>query len=158
MRTAAFVRPCTSSRVASAGSSRTARSASGSELDALDTLVEHDLAVERAMHRALRRDDLQALDLLVGQARRHPQRERELRRAAALGGRVLALDLDRAEVPALAIGVHLHRHRRARGEAGGEQLLGRGGGVVAALVARLVAVQAVLTHLDDVAKTADPMR
>ena len=62
------MRPWTSSAAASAGSSRTERSARASsvrERDALDTLVEHDLAVERAVHGALGGDDAQALDLLV---------------------------------------------------------------------------------------------
>ena len=53
------------------GGPRAARAASSvRERDALDTLVEHDLAVERAVHRALGGDDAQALDLLVGEARR----------------------------------------------------------------------------------------
>ena len=52
-----------------------------------------------------------------------PHHELELGRAAALGRRVVAVDLEAVEVPALALGVHLHRDRRARGERGREQLL-----------------------------------
>src|ERR671931_314151 len=62
------MRPWTSSAAASAASRRTERSVRASsvrERDALDTLVEHDLAVERPVHRALGSDDAQALDLLV---------------------------------------------------------------------------------------------
>src|SRR3954469_20645788 len=69
-RTAASIRPCTSSAAAASGSRRTARSrwaTSVRERDALDTLVEHDLAVERAVHRALRGDDAQPLDLILAQ-------------------------------------------------------------------------------------------
>src|SRR5690349_24019959 len=112
------MRPWTGSAIAWAGSSRTPRRASVSELDALDTLVEHDLAVERAMHRALRGDDLQLRHLLVAEVRRQAQRERELRRAAALGGDVVAGDLDVAQIPALARGVHLDRDRRTGRQAG----------------------------------------
>jgi len=39
-----------------ARTARRRRATSVRERDALDTLVEHDLAVERAVHRALRRD------------------------------------------------------------------------------------------------------
>src|SRR3954447_23551754 len=112
--TAASMRPWTSSAAASAGSSRTRlrRSAHSSlglgELDALDTLVEHHLAVERPVNRALRGDHAQPLDLLLREVRRQAQREAELRRAAALGGGVLRLDLDAPDVPALALRVHLH--------------------------------------------------
>src|SRR5688500_18288800 len=123
-RTAASLAPRTSRLAASCGSSSTPRRAAasssrllGGELDALDTLGEHDLAVERAVDRALGRDDLEALDLLVGRVLGQAQDQLELRGAAALGRRVGALDLDVPEVPALALGVHLDGDRGARGEA-----------------------------------------
>jgi hypothetical protein len=109
------------------------------------------------VHGALRRDDLQALDLLVGEVGGKAQGQAELRRATAFGGRVLDLDLDVAQRPALARRVHLHRRGRTGGEARGEQLLRRGGGVAAAGVDRLVAVQPVLADLDDVPVTADSL-
>src|SRR4051812_15464151 len=115
------MRPWTSSAAASAASSRTERSSCASsvrERDALDTLVEHDLAIEGAVHRALGRDDAQALDLLLGQRVGQAQDEAKAGRAPALGGRVLARDLDAADVPALARRVHLHRDRGAGGQAG----------------------------------------
>src|SRR3954447_10655240 len=129
------MRPCTSRAAASSASSRTARSACASsvrERDALDTLVEHDLAIQRAVHRALGRDDPQALDLLFAERVREAQNQAEARGAPALGGGVLARDLDAADVPALARGVHLHRHRRTGGQAGGQQLLWTGTSVAAA--------------------------
>ena len=52
------------------------------------------------------------------------------RRGVAVGD--VHVDLDRADLPALALGVHLDRHRGAAGEAGGEQAGGRGPGVGAA--------------------------
>ena len=52
------------------GRERSACASSARERDALDTLVEHDLALERAVHRALGGDHLQALDLLLGEVRR----------------------------------------------------------------------------------------
>src|SRR4029453_16444593 len=120
------MRPWTWSDAASPASRRTERRACASsvrERDALDTLVEHDLAVERAMHGALRGDDPQALDLLVRERVRAPDRgpgahgavrgddpqaldllvrervrepddEPEAGGATALGRRVLARDLD----------------------------------------------------------------
>src|SRR5918912_2260951 len=118
------MRPWTSSAAAAAGSRRTPRrrpATSVRERDALDTLVEHDLAVERAVHRALGRDDAQALDLVLAQPLREPHDEVEAGRAAALGGGVVARDLYAADVPALALGVHLHRDRGARGERRREQ-------------------------------------
>src|SRR5919202_244060 len=129
------MRPWTSSAAASPASRRTERSARASsvrERDALDTLVEHDLAVERPVHRALGGDDAQALDLLVRERLGQAQHKLEARRAPALGWGVLAGDFDAPDVPALARRVHLHRHGRARGEAGGEQLLRAGPAVVAA--------------------------
>ncbi len=71
-------------------------------MNALDALLEHDLAVERAVHRALRGDHPQPLDLLLGEIVRQAQHQLELGRTAALGGRVLDVDLDVADVPALA--------------------------------------------------------
>ena len=77
--------------------------ASGGQVNALNALLEHDLAVERAVHRALRGDHAQALDLILGQIVRQPHHELELRRAAALGRAVLDVHLDVADVPALAL-------------------------------------------------------
>src|SRR3954451_2908414 len=150
-RTAASVRPWTSSAAACSASSRTVLScvaSSAREGGALDTLLEHDLAVERAMHRALRGDDAEALDHLVAQRVGEAHDEVEAGRAAALGRRVVDADLDVADVPALALGVHLHRDRGARREARGEQLLRTGARVVAALVGGLVDRQAVFADLD----------
>ena len=73
-----------------------------------------------------------------------PEDELELRRPAALGGLVVAVDLEAGEVPALALGVHLHRDRGARGERGGEQLLGARTEVLAADVLGLVGHDPVL--------------
>src|SRR3954454_7479677 len=154
--TAASMRPCTSSAAASAGSSRTRRSRAAHsslglrEFDKLDVLVEHHLAVERAVDRALGGNHAQALDLLLAQVGREAQREAEAGGAAALGGRVLRLDLDAADVPALALRVHLHGDRGTRREAGCKQLLGARRAVLTALVERLVCQQAVLADLYDV--------
>ncbi len=80
--------------------------------------------------------------------------EPEAGRAAALGGRVLAGDLDVADVPALARRVHLHRDGRARGEARGEQLLRARAGVVAARLRGLVDAQIVTANPHDVPEAA----
>ena len=61
-----LARPGAPSRRLGDGAGRVRRS-SGGEVDALDALLEHDLAVERPVDRALRRDHAQALDLLLGQ-------------------------------------------------------------------------------------------
>ena len=53
--------------------------------DEVELLVEDDLALERAVHRALGRDHLQALDLLLGEVGGHAHDELEVGRAAALG-------------------------------------------------------------------------
>ena len=83
-------------------------------------------------------------------------------RATVEGGRRVALvvdldlDLERAEVPALALGVHLDRDRGAAGEAGGEQLGRAGAGVGAAAVGRLVDDQLVpAVELDLVGEALD---
>src|SRR5262245_32009952 len=149
------MRPCTSSDAASAASSRTARSARASsvrERDALDTLVEHDLAVQRAVHGALGGDDPQALDLFLGQRLGEPQVQAEAGGAPALGGCVLDCDLDAADVPALAGGVHLHGHGGTGGEAGGQELLWPWARVGAARLRWLVDVHVVAAHLHDVAE------
>src|SRR3954447_6444553 len=151
--TAASMRPWTSGAAASAGSSRTRRRRAAQsdlvvgEFDALDTLVEYHLAVESPVDRALGGNHAQALDLLLGEAGGQSERQREAGGAAALGGRVLRLDLDAADVPALALGVHLHRDRGARREAGREQLLRTRRGVVTAGVVGLVGQQPVLADL-----------
>src|SRR3954447_7401746 len=154
--TAASVRPWTSSAAASTASSRTPSSSSrrwarpsACKRDALDPLVEHHLALERAVDGALGGDDAQALDLLLGQRVREPRDDVEARRAPALGGRVVARHLDLADVPALALGVHLHRDGGARRQRRGKHLLRAGAGVLAALVRGLV---------DDELVVADPDR
>src|SRR5919199_508459 len=131
-RTAELMRPCTSSAAASAASSRTARrrcATSVRERDALDTLVEHDLAVERAVHRALGGDDAQLLDLLPAELVREAHEQVEARRAAALGRRVVACHPAPAAPPPLAGALLPQRPRRTGGQAGREQLGGRGAGV-----------------------------
>src|SRR5215210_8473298 len=84
-RTAASMRPWTSSRAASSGSRSAPRrrcATSVRERDALDTLVEHDLAVERPVHRALGGDHAQALDLLLAELLREAHDEVEAGGAA----------------------------------------------------------------------------
>src|SRR4051794_4260310 len=156
-RTAASMRPWTSSAAASSASRRTARrrcATSVRERDPLDALVEHHLAVERAMHRALRGDDAQALDLIGAELLGEAHDELEARRAAAVRRRVVAGHLDASDVPTLAVRVHLHRDRGARGEAGGEQLERLGTGVASAHVGALVDRQLVAADLDRVAEAA----
>src|SRR5215216_3801807 len=148
------MRPCTSSAAASLASRRTARSACASsvrERDPLDTLVEHDLAVERPVHRALGGDDAQALDLLVAERVGQAHDDPKARGAAALGGRVLAGDLDASDVPVLARRVHLHRDGRTGGQARGQQLLWTWAGVGAARLRGLVDAQIVAADPHDMA-------
>src|SRR3954452_16952675 len=155
--TAASMRPCTSSAAAASGSRRTARSrcaTSVRERDALDTLVEHDLAVEGAVHRALRRDDPQALDLVLAEGVREAHDDVEARGAAAVGRRVVARDLDAADVPALALRVHLHRDGGTGGELGGEHLERLRAGVRPARLGALVDRELVAANLDGVAEAA----
>src|SRR4051794_17525773 len=150
-RTAASVRPWTSSAAASTGSRRTAASrprSSAREADALHALAEHHLALERPVDRALGRDHAQALDLLGAEVVGEAQDELERRGAAPVGRTVVAGHLDAAEVPALAHGVHLHRDGRAGREARGEQLLGAGPRVVASPVDRLTCGEVVVADLD----------
>src|SRR3954451_22812345 len=100
------MRPWTSSREASSGSSRAPRRRSATsvrERDPLDTLVEHVLAVERAVHGALGGDHAQALDLVLGEVLGEAHEEVEAGGAPAVAGRVVAGDLDAADVPALAL-------------------------------------------------------
>src|ERR1700750_499926 len=156
-RRAASMRPCTSSAAASSGSRRTARSrcaTSARERDALDTLVEHGLAVERAVDRALRGDDPQLLDLLLAELLGEAHDEVEARGAAAVGGGVVAGDLDAADVPALALGVHLHRDRGTGGEARGEELERLRARVRPTRVGALVDRALVAAYLDGVADPA----
>src|SRR3954469_4133784 len=113
------MRPWTSRREASSGASRGEASAgsrgaprrrcatSVRERDPLDTLVEHDLAVEGAVHRALGGDHAEALGLVVAELLGEAHHEVEAGGAAAVGRRVVAGDLDAADIPALALGVHL---------------------------------------------------
>src|SRR4051794_29215981 len=124
--------------------------------DELDALVEHDLAVERPVDRALGGDLHQALDLVLLEAVREADDELEPGRAAALGGRVLAVDLHGTDVPALALGVHLERDRGARGQGSGQQLLGAGGDVVAARVEGLVRADVVVADADVVLEGVGP--
>src|SRR6188472_1356140 len=145
------MRPWTSRPATSPGSRRTERSrraTSVRERDPFDTLVEHDLAVERAVHGTLRRDHAQALDLLVAEALGKAHDNAEAGWAAALGRRVLRGHLDPADVPALALGIHLHGHRGAGGEARSEQLLWARARVGAAGLGRLVDRQVVPAHRD----------
>src|SRR5215210_4839906 len=156
-RTAASIRPWTSRRAASSGSrsaARRRRATSVRERDALDTLVEHDLAVERAVHGALGGDHAQALDLVLAELLGEAHDEVEARGAAAVGGRVVARDLDAADVPALAGGVHLHRDGGTGREAGGEQLERLGPGVGSTHVGALVDRELVAADLDGVAVSA----
>src|SRR3954469_1109885 len=110
----------------------------------LDRLLEHDLALERPVNRALRGDLGEALALLLGELLREAHRHRELGRRAALGRLVVHVDLHVADVPALALGVHLDRDRGAGGEAHGEHLLRVRAAVGAAVRLRLVDGQLVL--------------
>src|SRR4051794_8518198 len=151
------MRPWTSSAAASPASRRTERSACASsvrERDPLDTLVEHDLAVERAVHGALGGDDAQTLDLVLAEAFGEAHDEGEAGRAAAVGGRVVAGHLDAADVPALALGVHLHRHGGTGGEARGQQLERLGPRVGSTELGPLVDRQLVAADLDGVAEAA----
>ena len=90
------------------------------------SLVEHDLALERAVDGALGDDLHEPLPLLLRQLLGQLDLHVELGRRAALGGLVVDVDDDFADVPALAVRVHLHRDRAARGEARREQLLRTG--------------------------------
>src|SRR3954468_732796 len=159
--TAALMRPWTSSAAASAGSSRTPSSRArrsarelSRERDALDPLVEHHLALERAVHRALGRDHTQALDLLVVHRVGEAHDEVEPRGTAALGGGVVTGDLDVADVPALALGVHLHRDGGARGQRRRQHLLGARARVLAALVGGLVDGELMVADPDRLAQAA----
>src|SRR3954452_7115881 len=96
------------------------------------------MALEGPLHRALGRDHLQALDLLLAEVRRHPHDQLEAGRAAALGGRVAAVDLQAVAVPAFALGVHLHRHGGTAGQRRREQLLRARAHVLPALLDGLV--------------------
>src|SRR3954469_17415280 len=153
--TAELIRPWTSSAAAASGSRRTARRRSATsvrEREALDTLVEHDLAVERAVDRALGGDDAQLLDLVLAEAVREAHEDVEARRTPALGRRVVAGDLDPADVPALALGVHLHRAGGA-GRGASRAPLGRlRAGVGTAHLGALVDRQLVAADLDGVAE------
>jgi hypothetical protein len=120
----------------------------------LDTVVEHDLAVERPVHRALGGDDAQALDLLLAQPLREAHDEVEAGRAAAVGGRVVARHLDTADLPALALGVHLHRHGGTGGEARGEELERLRARVRATHLGALVDRELVAADLHGVAEAA----
>src|SRR3954470_2095177 len=156
-RTAELIRPWTSSAAAASGSRRTARRRSANsvrEREPLDTLVEHDFAVERAVDRALGGDDAQLLDLILAEDVREAHEEVEAGRTPALGRRVVAGDLDPADVPALALGVHLHRDGGTGGEARGEQLERLRAGVRTAHIGALVDRQLVAADLDGVAEPA----
>src|SRR5438132_13265503 len=103
------------------------------------------------MDRALRGDDAQLLDLLLGAAIRESENELEVGQAAPVGRGVLALDLDRADVPALALGVHLHRDRGTRGQTGGQELLRARALVGSAVFGRLISGQLMLADVDAMA-------
>src|SRR5215217_6035808 len=148
------MRPWTSRRAASSASRSAPRRRCATSVRELDTLVEHDLAVERAVHRALRGDHAQALDLLLAQLLGEAHDEVEARRAAAVGGRVVARHLDAADIPALALGVHLHRYGGARRQAAGEELERLRAGVRATHLGALVDRELVTANLDGVAEAA----
>src|SRR5579871_156006 len=107
---------------------------SGGQVYALNPLLEHDLALERTVDRALGRDHAKLFDLFLGEVVGKPHDELELRGAAALGLAVLGVDLDVADVPPLARRVHLDGDRRARGKAYREQLERVRTGVVSAVL------------------------
>src|SRR4051794_29437201 len=144
--------PCAASRSSratrSARSTRSARPAARSA--ELDLLLEHDLALERPVHRALRGDLHEPLALIFGQLLWEAQRQVELRGRAALRRLVVDLALHVADVPALAHRVHLDGDRDARGEAHSEHLLRIWSRVVAALVLRLVDRERVVADHDPV--------
>src|SRR5207237_9197566 len=87
---------------------------------------------------------------LLGAAGGRPQNGLEVRRAATLGGRVLALDLDLTDVPALALRVHLDRDRGTRRKRRGQQLLRTGPVVLAAALVRLIGQHLMLANVDPV--------
>src|SRR3977135_1389033 len=151
------MRPCTSRSAASSASRRRGRSGStvpatpGGALhraDDLDALVEHDLAVERAVDRALRGDGHEAIDLLLREPIGEADDEREARRTPALRWGVLDVDLDRTDVPTLAVGVHLQRDGRARRERYGEVLLRARRRVITPGLAGLVGADDVFADLE----------
>src|ERR1700710_2136817 len=81
---------------ASAPSKRCARPAAPSA--ELDVLLEHDLALERPVHRALCGDLREPLALIVGQLLRQVHGHLELGGGAALGGLVVHVDRHLADV------------------------------------------------------------
>src|ERR1700730_2657390 len=123
------------------------RGPSGGHVHALDTLEEHDLAVQRAVDRALRGDHPEALDLLLGQVIGQTHDQLEFGRASPLCGAVLDLDLDPTDVPALARGVHLHRDRRTGCEADREKLLRVRPGVLPPGIEWLIYGHLMIAHL-----------
>src|SRR6266511_4026474 len=124
--------------------------------DLLDDFGEHHLAVEGAVHWALRGYLAQALELLLGEVLGEAQDGPKRRRATALSGRVLGGYLHLADVPSLACRVHLHSDRGAGGEAGGQELLRAGSGVVPTGVARLVGTDDVVADPGVVAVPIGP--
>src|SRR4051794_22994744 len=118
---AASVASRSSRATRSAHSTRCAPPGSGSP--ELERLVEHDLALERAVHGALGRDLHEPFRLLLGKLLRQADRHRELGGRALLGGFVVHVDHQLADRPALALRVHLDGDRRARGQARGQELL-----------------------------------
>src|SRR4051812_33695119 len=165
---ASFCPPEDSISAASSGVRSSSRRRSGvgviapaaARLGQLDRLLEHDLALERAVHRALRGDLGQTLALLLRQLLGQPQRHLELGGRAALGRLVVDVHGHVADVPALALGVHLDRDRRTRGERHGQHLLRVRALVVTAVVLTLVDSQRVAAYRDRVLVTvvSDPMR
>src|SRR6185312_17176983 len=75
---------------------------SGGQVNALNALLEHDLALQGAVHRALGGDHAELFDLFLGEVVREAHHELELGRAAALGRAVLSVHLDVSDVPSLA--------------------------------------------------------
>src|SRR5205085_12433453 len=117
---------------------RAAGPESGRPSDDLDGLLEHDLALQRPVHRALRGDLHEPLALILRQLLGQRDDHAELGRRPALGGLVVHVHRHIPDLPPLALGVHLYRDRRTRRQARREQLLGTGTRVVAAVLLRLV--------------------
>ncbi len=123
--------------------------------DQLHPLGERDLALERAVDRALGGDHLQALDLLVGEVGGHlhdePKRVGQPRSAGLYSQSTVSPATSqplRLAYISIVIAVH-------DGERGGEQLLRARAAVVAAVVLRLVRRERVRADLDVVAEVLE---
>src|SRR5436309_6100474 len=85
--------------------------------DQLEAIADLDLADQRAVDRALGRDRLQALELILCQLGGNLDHDLEARTAASLARLVIDVDLELAHLPAIALGVHLQRNGRTGCEA-----------------------------------------